>query len=65
MVALLFTAIGATLIAFAQRSDTTFDARPRTEVIERVLGALDRAYVFPDVAVRMRDAVRERVAKEE
>lgn len=60
-VAVLFAAIGATLIASALRSDTTDDARARAEVIERVLGELDRAYVFPEVAARMREAVRERV----
>ena len=65
MVAVLLAAIGVAQAATAQRSETTVDARTRTEVIERVLGALDRTYVFPDVAARMRDAVQERVGNGE
>lgn len=37
----------------------------RGEVIERVLGGLDRSYVFPDVARQMREAVRGRVSNGE
>jgi retinol-binding protein 3 len=65
LAALLFAVIGAAQMAAAQHGDTKVDARTRNEVIERVLGALDRTYVFPDVAARMRDAVRQRVAKGE
>jgi retinol-binding protein 3 len=41
------------------------DAPTRSEVIERVLNGLNRSYVFPEVAAKMSDAVRERLAKGE
>jgi C-terminal processing protease CtpA/Prc len=45
--------------------DRTIDARERAEVIEGALTHLDKAYIFADVARKMRDAVTARVAKKE
>jgi hypothetical protein len=45
--------------------DTTIDAATRTEVIESALQNLREAYVYPEVAARMEQAIRERVAKKE
>ena len=45
--------------------DRTVDARERTEVIEGALKHLDAAYIFADVAKKMRDAVAARVANHE
>jgi C-terminal processing protease CtpA/Prc len=45
--------------------DRTVDAPERTEVIEGALKHLDTAYIFADVAKKMRDAVAARVANHE
>jgi hypothetical protein len=45
--------------------DLTITAATRTEVIEGVLKRLTEAYVFPDVARQMDQAVRDRLAKKE
>jgi len=45
--------------------DRTIDARERAEVIEGALQHLDKAYIFADVAKKMRDAVTARVEKKE
>lgn len=59
----------ATLVCQAQaqqgppnQPDRTIDARERAEVIEGALQHLDRAYIFADVAKKMRDAIAARVA---
>jgi retinol-binding protein 3 len=45
--------------------DRTIDARERTEVIEGALKHLNKAYVFPEVAKQMDEAVRARAARGE
>ncbi len=45
--------------------DMTIDAATRNEVIDGVLKKLNDAYVFPDVAKKMEQAIRERVQKKE
>jgi retinol-binding protein 3 len=45
--------------------DTAIDAAMRERVIEGALRHLQTAYVFPDVAEKMSDAVRTRVARRE
>ena len=45
--------------------DRTIDASERAEVIEGTLAHLDKAYIFADVAKKMRDVVTERAAKKE
>lgn len=48
-----------------ERPDMTIDAAARAEVIDGVLKKLNDAYVFPEVAKKMEQAIRERVQKKE
>jgi hypothetical protein len=48
-----------------EQPDMTIDAGVRTQVIEGVLKNLQEAYVYPETAKRMEQAIRERVAKQE
>ncbi|HKQ78474.1 MAG TPA: S41 family peptidase [Blastocatellia bacterium] len=48
-----------------EQSDMTVDAATRVEVIDGVLKKLNDAYVFPEVAKKMEQAIRERVQKKE
>jgi hypothetical protein len=48
-----------------EQPDMTIDAGVRTKVIEGVLKNLNEAYVYPETAKRMEEAIRERVAKKE
>jgi hypothetical protein len=48
-----------------EQPDMTIDAAARAEVVERVVKRLGEAYVFPDVATKMGDALRKRVADKE
>jgi hypothetical protein len=48
-----------------EQPDMTIDAGVRTQVIEGVLKNLNEAYVYPETAKRMEEAIRERVAKKE
>ena len=45
--------------------DLTIDATVRTQVIDGMLKRLDESYVFPDVAKKMEQSIRERVSKKE
>jgi len=49
----------------AEQADMTIDAATRTQVIADTLKNLREAYVYPEVATRMEQAIRERVAKKE
>src|SRR5262249_21008846 len=46
-------------------SDTTIDATIRQKVIEDALAALNDIYVFPEIAKKMEQVIRERVARKE
>lgn len=48
-----------------EQPDMTVDAAARKEVIENLIKRLNDAYVFPDAAARMEQAVRARVSKGE
>jgi C-terminal processing protease CtpA/Prc len=52
---------------FAQpeQPDLTIDAATRTQVIDTILKRLNESYVFPDIAKKMEESIRERVAKKE
>jgi hypothetical protein len=68
LIALALTlACSQTIIAqqFGERPDMTIDAAARAEVIDGVLKKLNDAYVFPEVAKKMEQAIRERVQKKE
>src|ERR1041384_2190954 len=45
--------------------DLTVDAATRTQVIDGILKRLNDSYVFPDVAKKMEQSIRERVEKKE
>jgi hypothetical protein len=51
--------------ATVEQPDMTIDAATRTQVIEDTLRNLREAYVYPETAARMEQAVRERAAKKE
>src|SRR5688572_31623775 len=48
-----------------EQPDLTIDAATRTKVIDTILKRLNDSYVFPDVAKKMEQAIRERVDKKE
>ena len=54
-------------IGYAQpeQPDLTIDAAMRTQVIDGILKRLNDSYVFPEVAKRMEESIRDRVAKKE
>ena len=64
---LCLLAISFTSVAVAQpeQPDLTIDAATRTQVIDAVLKRLNDSYVFPDVAKKMEQSIRERVDKKE
>ena len=49
----------------AERADITVDAAARAEVIDGALKALNEAYVFPEVAKQMEEAIRGRQRRNE
>ncbi len=60
-------ALSVANVAFAQpeQPDLTIDAATRTQVIDAILKRLNDSYVFPDVAKKMEQSIRERVDKKE
>ncbi len=54
-------------IGFAQpeQPDLTVDAATRTQVIDTILKRLNESYVFPEVAKKMEQSIRDKVAKKE
>jgi C-terminal processing protease CtpA/Prc len=55
----------AQILIRKDQPDLTITADTRTEVIEGVLKRLQDAYVFPDIAKKMDEALRERLKKKE
>ncbi len=64
---LCLLALSVASVGFAQpeQPDLTIDAATRTQVIDGTLKRLNESYVFPEVAKKMEQAIRERVAKKE
>jgi retinol-binding protein 3 len=63
---LLLTLTFATAVAAQpDQPDLTIDAATRTKVIDTILKRLNDSYVFPEVAKKMEQSIRERVAKKE
>ena len=60
-------AFSAAAVGFAQpeQQDLTIDAATRTQVVDTILKRLNESYVFPDVAKKMEQSIRERVTKKE
>src|SRR5687767_4734370 len=52
-------------LAQPEQPDLTIDAATRTQVIDGILKRLNDSYVFPEVAKKMEQSIRERVAKKE
>ena len=66
--AILFTlALSYEAAGFAQHEqpDLAIDAAIRTQVVDSILKRLNDSYVFPDMAKKMEQSIRERVAKKE
>ena len=55
----------AVSVAQPEQPDLTIDAATRTQVIDGILKRLNDSYVFPDVAKKMEQSIRERVAKKD
>ncbi|MCA1576558.1 MAG: S41 family peptidase [Acidobacteria bacterium] len=65
---LVLLVLQLTAVAVAQQPeqpDLTIDAATRTQVIDGVLRRLKDSYVFPEVAKRMEQSIRERAGKKE
>ena len=60
-------ALSVVTAGFAQpeQPDLTIDAATRTQVVDTILKRLNESYVFPDIAKKMEESIRERVAKKE
>lgn len=65
VMAVLVLAAGAALAQPPEQPDLTIDAATRTKVIDGVLKRLNDSYVFPDVAKKMEQSIRERVNNKE
>ena len=65
VVVTLVLAAGAALAQQPEQPDLTIDAATRTKVIDGVLKRLNDSYVFPEVAKKMEQSIRERVDKKE
>jgi retinol-binding protein 3 len=55
----------ANVFAQPEQPDLTIDAATRTHVIDGILKRLNDSYVFPEVAKKMEQSIRERVDKKE
>jgi C-terminal processing protease CtpA/Prc len=64
---LCLLALSGATIGFAQpeQPDLTIDAATRTQVVDAILKRLNDSYVFPEVAKKMEQSIRERVEKKE
>lgn len=62
-VLMLAMLVSSASISFGQT--TTIDATTRTEVIEGAIKALNDAYVFPEVAAKMEQVIRQRITGKE
>ena len=62
----LFVVSAATgTLAQPEQPDLTIDAATRTQVIDGILKRINESYVFPDVAKKMEQAIRQRVDNKE
>lgn len=55
----------ANVFAQPEQPDLTIDAATRTQVIDGIIKRLNDSYVFPEVAKKMEQSIRERVDKKE
>ena len=65
IICLLALSVAGVAVAQPEQPDLTIDAATRTKVIDGVLKRLNDSYVFPEVAKKMDQSIRERVDKKE
>jgi retinol-binding protein 3 len=65
MLLLLAFPIVNVAVAQPEQPDITIDAATRTQVIDTVLKRLNDSYVFPEIAKKMEQSIRDRAAKKE
>ncbi len=65
VICLLALSVAGVAVAQPEQPDLTIDAATRTQVIDGVLKRLNDSYVFPEVAKKMEQSIRERVNKKE
>ncbi|HSB29654.1 MAG TPA: S41 family peptidase [Pyrinomonadaceae bacterium] len=67
LVMFCLVSLSGAVILFAQQEqpDLTIDDATRTKVIDAILTRLNQSYVFPEVAKKMEQSIRERVGKKE
>jgi hypothetical protein len=65
LVFLIIVAANQTSFAQSPQPDMTIDAKMRAAIIDGAVKALNENYVFPDVAKKMEQAVRERMKRKE
>ena len=64
-ICLLAVSAATVILAQPEQPDPTIDAATRTQVIDGILKRLNDSYVFPEVAKKMEQSIRERVEKKE
>ena len=65
MLCLITLSVASVTAAQPEQPDLTIDAATRTQVIDAIIKRLNDSYVFPDVAKKMEQSIRERVDKKE
>src|SRR5215213_8289783 len=65
IICLLALSVAGVALAQPAQPDLTVDGATRTQVIDGILKRLNDSYVFPEVAKKMEQSIRERVAKKE
>ncbi len=62
---LLLVVVPSFAVAQQEQQDLTIDAATRTQVVDGILKRLNDSYVFPEVAKKMEQSIREKVDKKE
>ena len=65
LLCLFALSVPSVAVAQSEQPDLTVDAATRTKVIDAILKRLNDSYVFPEVAKKMEQSIRDRVAKQE
>lgn len=65
LLCLITLSVANVAAAQPEQPDLTIDAATRTQVIDTLLKRLNDSYVFPEVAKKMEQSIRERIAKKE
>jgi hypothetical protein len=65
VIGLLTLSVASVALAQPEQPDLNVDGATRTQVIDAILKRLNDSYVFPEVAKKMEQSIRERVAKNE